>query len=148
LNSIPISKNIRDISVSHNGQHLFSTLTVRDWEIVTHLRLIEVCAKLSVDPTNTLFSRFKAQCDILSPDQLNIYDMISYHSQCNGGWFCPLFGSVGQNTPENRAESVVQSGNHVIRPTKTVNQFNKILTVSSINAKRDSIVLVLTLHPE
>eukprot|EP01080_Neovahlkampfia_damariscottae_P007487 gene7487-11811_t len=118
LTTIPASRNVHNIAVSHNAQHLFSSLSARDWELLTHARLAEICQKLKADPTNSYLSKFSEKCKVPTTE-LSIFDFMAYHSQCHGGWYCPLFGSVNQNTHQNRVEATISSGKHVIRPTKT-----------------------------
>lgn len=117
MNRVTFSHNVFNLVVSHNAQHMFSALERRDWEIVGWYRLIEICNILQRNPSESTLQIYKERCESQSPTNLGIYDFITYHSQCNGGWYCPLFGSVNQRTRENRVENIIQSGQHVIRPT-------------------------------
>jgi ABC-type multidrug transport system ATPase subunit len=120
LNRIAYAHNIFNLAISTNGQHIFTALDRRDWEIVGYYRLIEICNSLASNPNQPTLARFANRCNAQTPTPLGIYDFITYHSQCHGGWSCPLFGSVDPRGV-NRIDATVGAGQHTIRPLAVFN---------------------------
>lgn len=118
LSSVAYSTWTNNFEVSANGLHVFTTLMRPEWEVESQKRLVEICNEIAKNPKNEYFSKFEKTCAEQSPSSYSIYDFIRYHSSCNGGWMCPLFGhsAVGQWTGTEIKR--VEPGNHIIRPMK------------------------------
>lgn len=118
--SLASAERIHHLSLSPNAQHLFAALSRTDWEIEAHEQLINICKLLAENPENQNYKKYEATCKSLTPTPLIIYDYLAYFSSCNGGWKCPLFGHVDQDTFKNKESRRVEPGRHVIRPMKDV----------------------------
>jgi ABC-type multidrug transport system ATPase subunit len=112
--------SVLNLEVSHNSQHLFTSVMKNEWQIQSNERFTEICRQLEYgdDTTKKYLEKFKSSCDSQKPSSLNIYDFIKYYSQCNLGWYCPRFGNA--RTVDSAASSyqTVDAGKHVIRPMK------------------------------
>lgn len=118
MNRIQYQDRVLSTSISTNAQHLFTVTQKRDWEVDSYNGLIQICRDLARNPDAPNYNaRFREMCKN-APSGLTIYDFIVYNSQCNGGWFCPQYGSRNPRRSISRTDDVVQPGTHTQRPTK------------------------------
>jgi len=100
-------------------ERLFFTTTYTD-EISINDKIKDICLDIATNVNSTYAAEFTVTCqNQYYASSFVLYDFLSYYSQCGGGYYCPLYGSVGQGTSSNREDLIVAAGTHVIRPTAT-----------------------------
>ena len=80
-----------DVFITPNNQHVFISVSRKQWEIKSMERYALVCSTLKTDPDNVFLKPFKDECELVPAQPINENQFALLASVCLKGNLCSFF---------------------------------------------------------
>ncbi|KAL0480158.1 ABCG24 [Acrasis kona] len=110
MNRFAFIGKMQDLHTSPNGQHLFATISRREWELKSVSRYLDICARLEKTPDDVFLKSYRDPCINQPPRPLDLNQYAQQVSSCMSGSHCPSLNDNQMNT--------VKDGYYTIRPNE------------------------------
>ncbi|KAL9655604.1 hypothetical protein ABK040_002268 [Willaertia magna] len=108
LNNLDSMGKITDLYISENNQHLFISVSRKQWELESIKRYGLICETLKTDPDNVFLKPFADECKEITPPSINENQFALISSSCLNGKLCSYF-------TRNLMRQDIEPGNFVYR---------------------------------